>query len=150
VSTEDQAARGQSLGAQLDALRRWAAANGHIILKEFADEGVSAWDTSKVRPGLAELMLYCKSTKVDLVAVYSFDRFARDLTQNLLSRRELERVGAQVISITEPADPNVPEGRLLISILGSFAPVPESRQVPRGVRQPFEVQGKAYPAARSG
>lgn len=121
VSTEEQALHGQSLGAQTEALRRWAAANGHVVLAEFADDGVSAWDTSKVRPGLAELMIFCRHQPVDLVAVYSYDRFSRDMTQSLLARRELERVGARVVSITEPADPNAPEGRLMISILSSFA-----------------------------
>jgi site-specific DNA recombinase len=121
VSTEEQVQHGQSLGAQRDALRRWAEANGHELLAEFGDEGISAWDTSKVRPGLGELLLFCTRNPVDLVAVYSFDRFSRDLTQGLLTRRELERHGARVVSITEPADPQAPEGKLLISILGSFA-----------------------------
>jgi site-specific DNA recombinase len=121
VSTEEQATHGHSLAAQREALCRWASTHGHDLLAEFADRGISAWDTSKVRPGVADLLIFCSRHQIDLVAVYSFDRFSRDLTQGLLLRRELERHGTRVVSITEPADPDTAEGRLLISILGSFA-----------------------------
>ncbi len=121
VSTEEQAVHGQSLSAQREALTHWAETNGHVLLAEFADEGISAWDTNKLRPGLGDLLVFCRNNPVDLVAVYSFDRFSRDLTQSLLARRELEKYNTRVVSITEPADPDAPEGRLLISILGSFA-----------------------------
>jgi len=121
VSTEEQAAHGQSLEAQKRVLLKWAADNNHTVAAEFADEGISAWDTSKVRPGLLEALLYCKDHQVAMLLVYSFDRFSRDLTQSLLLRSEFKKHNCGVVSITEPADPETPSGKLMISVLGSFA-----------------------------
>lgn len=120
VSTDDQAREGQSLEAQREALLRWAAANAQVVAAEFADEGVSAWSTRQ-RAGLAEALIYCRDHKVDILAVYSIDRFSRDLQQNLLLRSEFARYGVKVVSITEAADTDSPEGRLLAGMLGGMA-----------------------------
>ena len=41
VSTDEQARHGLSIDTQLDNLREWAKQNGHTIVGEFVDAGVS-------------------------------------------------------------------------------------------------------------
>ena len=56
VSTEDQARHGLSIDTQLDNLRTWARQNGHSIVKEYVDAGVSGKKPVSKRPALSQFM----------------------------------------------------------------------------------------------
>ena len=79
---------GQDTGLQLDELRRVARARGWEVVQEFVDEGISG--TKASRPGLDALMEAARLGRVDVVAVFRFDRFARS-TKHLIEA--LERIG---------------------------------------------------------
>src|SRR6201999_4180464 len=74
--------REQSPDLQLDALRALAAQRGWEIAGEYVDRGVSG--TKAKRPELDRLMHDVHTGKVDVVAVWKFDRFARS-TQHLVT-----------------------------------------------------------------
>ena len=72
VSTSN---KGQDVGLQLDELRQIAEQRGWATHAEFCDEGISGSKDS--RPELDRMMAAARSGKLDLVAVWKFDRFAR-------------------------------------------------------------------------
>ena len=76
VSTEDQA-RGLSIDTQLDNLRAWAEAQGHTIVKEYVDPGVSARKPPTKRPALQKLL--SELDGVDLIAFTRLDRWTRNI-----------------------------------------------------------------------
>ena len=62
---------GRSVEVQRDFVRRWAAANGVRIVREFCDSGAA---TAEDRPGLVELMEEWIARRDDFEAVICFDR----------------------------------------------------------------------------
>ncbi len=103
VSTSNH---GQDVGLQLDELRAVAAQRGWQIAGEYVDEGVSGSKDS--RPALDQMMVAARTGKIDLVAVWRFDRFARS-TQHLLAALEEFRVlGVQFISLRENIETGSP------------------------------------------
>jgi len=66
---------GQDVGLQLDELRQVAAQRGWEPV-EYVDEGISG--VKDRRPALDRMMADARSGKLDVVAVWRFDRFARD------------------------------------------------------------------------
>src|SRR5829696_4682451 len=57
VSTDEQARSGYSLAQQTEALREYAAREGHEILEEVTDPGQSG--ASLARPGLDRCVISC-------------------------------------------------------------------------------------------
>ncbi len=102
VSSDRQADKGLSISGQLRALRRYCEENGHTILREFSDEGVSG--TTDRRPGFQEMIRFCKlrSAGVNAVLVWKLNRFSRERVDAAVYKRLLRRLGVKVISITEP------------------------------------------------
>ena len=76
VSTEDQA-RGLSIDTQLDNLRAWAKAQGHVIVKEYVDPGVSARKPPVKRPALQQLL--SELDGIELIAFTRLDRWTRNI-----------------------------------------------------------------------
>ena len=71
VSSEEQARGGISIDAQLDALRTWAKDNGHEIVGEYVDPGISARKAPVKRPALQRLL--ADRAGVELVAFTKLD-----------------------------------------------------------------------------
>ena len=76
VSTEDQA-RGLSIDTQLDNLRAWAVAQGHTVVKEYVDPGVSARKPPTKRPALQKLL--SELDGIELIAFTRLDRWTRNI-----------------------------------------------------------------------
>ena len=76
VSTEDQA-RGLSIDTQLDNLRAWAGAQGHTVVKEYVDPGVSARKPPTKRPALQKLL--SELDGIELIAFTRLDRWTRNI-----------------------------------------------------------------------
>lgn len=115
------AGHGQDTGLQVEALRRladqrgWAVANEHV----FVDEGVSG--AQDCRPALDRMMAEARAGKLDAVAVWKFDRFARS-TQHLLSALDdFRRAGVDFISVTEAIDTGTAIGKMVYTLLAAVA-----------------------------
>lgn len=119
VSTEDQ-----NLGpaAQLDALRRWCAANGAELVAVCEDHGVSGAAALDARPGMLAALDALAEHGAAVLLVAKRDRLARDPIVAAMVEAAAERAGARVVSAagegTEGADPTA---ILMRRIVDAFA-----------------------------
>jgi len=121
VSTEEQV-QGLSLSAQQRGIREYCAAKGWDMPEEFVDEGRSARSEAiERRPALQSLLEACERRELDVVVVYSLDRWARNLMATLQTFGLLAKAGVAFASVTESIDYTTPEGRLFVAMLGAFA-----------------------------
>jgi site-specific DNA recombinase len=119
VSSKEQI-EGTSLESQELACRECARQKGINVLRVFVGRGESAKFAD--RPELLELLDYCREHKgqIQALLVWKLDRLARNVSDHFSIKATLLKYGIQVISATEPIDPN-PEGKLLETILAGFA-----------------------------
>jgi len=119
VSTERQG-RDQTIDSQLEALRGWAAANGHELKSNhvFIDEGYSG--SRLDRPALDRLRDAAREGELDVVAVYSPDRLARRYAYQVLLLEEFRRTGCAVEFVHRPISDD-PHDQLLLQIQGAVA-----------------------------
>ena len=121
VSTEQQAASGLGLEAQLEACREHARRKGYPIVGEFTDPAISGKDSIETRPGL-QAVLAAAARRTDVVViVYSLSRLSRrqSLTWRLIDDRGDYRL--QVESASEPFDTSTPMGRAMLGMLAVWA-----------------------------
>ena len=110
---------GQDVGLQLDELRAVAQQRGWAVVGEFVDEGLSGSKDS--RPALDTMMREARSGKIDLVAVWRFDRFARS-TRHLIDALEDFRIlGVQFVSLREAVDTSTATGKMVFTFLAAIA-----------------------------
>ncbi len=122
VSTDEQASKGHGLDIQRRAITAYCKANGLALVDVLADEGVSGSNGLDDREGLAEALARIERHEADVLVVYRFDRLARKLLVQLTVIDRLEKVGARVLSTSEPDVEGSDELRELIrNILGSVA-----------------------------
>ena len=109
----------QDVELQLSELRRVAGQRNWTVLDEYVDDGVSG--TEQSRPALDRMMADARSGKIDVIAVWRFDRFARS-TQHLLSALEEFRVlGVSFVSIREQVDTTTPAGKVLFTLIAAIS-----------------------------
>lgn len=122
VSDEKQT-RGASLSDQERACRTFAERSGLKVVATYRDDGRSAWkDDLRHRPQFEQLLAAAKSPRrrFSAVIVFKLDRFARKARIYHTCRHELERVGVQLLSATEPNEQSA-AGRLSSGMLAEFA-----------------------------
>ena len=120
VSTKEQADKGYSLEAQEDDCRKFAINNGYEIDKVFVERGESA--KTQDRTELQKIIKYSIENKKDISAliVWKFDRFARNLSDQMELCKNFARLGIRVLSATENNE-DTSVGKLMRNIIGSFA-----------------------------
>ena len=114
MSTDDQKA-----DLQLHALRQLAEHRGWRVLGEFVDQGVSG--NKDRRPELDRLMKLAHQGKVDVVAVWKFDRFARSVKHLVTALDQFRAVGVDFVSTEDSIDTSTPAGRFVFHIFGAVA-----------------------------
>src|SRR5215510_7174080 len=92
VSSEEQAG-GYSIQAQLRACREWAERNGYEIIREYIEEGHSAFRNLDKREVFKELLSDAASKEhpFDLIIVHKLDRLFRDSLESSTTRAILKR-----------------------------------------------------------
>ena len=113
VSTGEQTSENQ-----LIELRRYAAARGWIVHKEFTDT-VSGSVSS--RPALDQLEQDARRRRFDLLVVWRLDRLGRNLRHLIMFLDEMTAIGVGFVSLAEAIDTSTPAGRLQLHILGAIA-----------------------------
>jgi DNA invertase Pin-like site-specific DNA recombinase len=127
VSTDRQADEGLGLEVQEAAIRSWAKASGHRIIKVCRDEGISGSNGIETRVGLAEALELLKSGESGGLVVYKLDRLARDLVLQEQLLAEIWRMGAEAFSTSGAEqgylqdDPTDPSRKLIRQVLGAVA-----------------------------
>lgn len=122
VSDEKQT-RGASLQDQERTCREFAARMGYKVVAVYRDDGKSAWkDDLRHRPQFERLLVVAKSMRRPFTAVivYKLDRFARKARIYHTCRWELECVGVQLLSASEPNESSA-AGRFGSGILAEVA-----------------------------
>lgn len=120
VSTEEQV-ENYSMGTQEEICTREAERLGYIITEAFREEGKSA-KTITGRSELIRLLEYCRKHKNTIQAVifYKTDRLSRQITDYLVIKEKLNRIGIKLISATEPFDDS-PMGKFIGNFYAGIA-----------------------------
>jgi site-specific DNA recombinase len=112
VSTESQARSGVSLEEQEQLIRERAKEDGVELIDIFCDPGRSGSTPFGDRLGGAGVLAAAES--LDVLYVWSFDRFGRTALDVLSATASLRGVGCRVVSITEDSiDDSTPDGNFM-------------------------------------
>lgn len=115
VSTEEQAQHGLSIETQLDNLRSWAKANGHSVIDEYVDAGVSARKSPAKRPELQRLL--GDLDRIELVAFTKLDRWTRNVKGYYDVQEKLDAAHVAWTAIQEDYETVTATGRFKVNIL---------------------------------
>ena len=118
VSTDAQEARG-TIGSQLALLRERVAREGHELVAEYTDEGLSGARLD--RPGLDVLRDAAEAGYFEGVWCLSADRLARMYAYQVIVLDELSRHGVTVRFHDTPQIEDDPQARLLTQVQGVIA-----------------------------
>ena len=108
---------GQDVGLQLDELQAVASQHGWRIVDEYIDEGISG--AKDMRPALDRMMEAARKGKLDVVAVWRFDRFARSTTHLLKALEEFRDLGVDFVSLRESVDTSSSVGKMVFTFLAA-------------------------------
>jgi len=118
VSTESQEQKG-TIGSQLEVLRARIAAEGHELVAEYCDDGISGARLD--RPGLDRLRDEAEAGVFEVVWCASPDRLARAYPYQVLILDELARLGVQVCFVDAPMLDDDSQLKLLTQVQGVIA-----------------------------
>ena len=122
VSTDEQATKGHGLAIQRRAIEGYCKKQGLLLVDILSDEGISGANGLDTRDGLAAALARIERHEASVLVVYRFDRLARQLLVQLTVTDRLDKVGARVLSTSEPDVDGPDELRDLIrNILASIA-----------------------------
>lgn len=107
---------GYSIEYQMDECKKYINEQGFAFEKAYIDEAVSGKSANK-RNAFFELLADVKNGLYDVVVVYKYSRFARNLLEATLYRQQIEKNGAKLISAMERIDDSTPEGRMMRNII---------------------------------
>ena len=88
-----------SIAAQLDCIIKYCQANGHEIAATYIDEAMTGTNTE--REGFINLVHGARNHQFECVVIYDISRGSRDVGDWFHFRREMQRLGIQVLSATE-------------------------------------------------
>ena len=117
VSTQGQVEDGVSLDAQRAKIEAWADLNGYEMGEVFADAGISG--TKADRAGLAAALKAVKNG--DALVVYSLSRLTRSTKHTLEISEQLDKAGADLVSLSERIDTTSAAGRMVFKMLAVLA-----------------------------
>lgn len=104
------AREGRSVDSQLAVGRQWASREEHQIVGEYRDDGISAFDVSKVRPAWQQVMDDIVARKMDVLWVWEASRASRDravwaaLIAACAEAHVLISVNGKAHDVTDPDD----------------------------------------------
>ena len=113
VSTSRQATQGSSLETQHNEIVRYAAENNIRIKCFYGDTHESAKTEGEIYKSVITAAL--SDPEINVLIVHSMDRFSRN-EEGLVARKILQDNGVYLISVTQPTDPDTPEGVLLTKL----------------------------------
>jgi site-specific DNA recombinase len=99
VSSKDQV-EGYSLDFQTEAIEKYCKEKGYRLKRIYAEEGVSGKTVSK-RDAFKQMCRDGYAGKFDVVIVWKFDRFTRDIETGVKSFFGLKNSGIKIVSLHE-------------------------------------------------
>jgi DNA invertase Pin-like site-specific DNA recombinase len=119
----------QTVDNQLLELQTHAATRQWTVAGTFRDEGVSG--SKDRRPALDRLMAEARRGKIDVICVWSLDRFGRSLAHVVTAVQELHERGVAFVSLKEGLDLSTATGRLQLHILSALGEFERARLIER-------------------
>ena len=121
VSTEEQALRGFSIEAQVDALKEYAKKNNMKIVDVYLDEGISGAKPPLKRPALKRLLEDVESGKIDMILFTKLDRWFRSVKEYFKVQDVLDNNKVEWKAIQEDYDTTTANGQMAITIFLAVA-----------------------------
>jgi DNA invertase Pin-like site-specific DNA recombinase len=119
----------QTVDNQLLELRAYVNTRQWALAGEFQDEGVSG--STDRRPALDRLMAEARRGRIDVICVWSLDRFGRSLAHVVTAVQELHERGVAFVSLKEGLDLSTAAGRLQLHILSALGEFERARLIER-------------------
>lgn len=133
VSSDKQVKEGDSISAQLDALRKYIRKYSYECVGEFVDDGISG--TKYDRDEFQKMLDMVEDGKIDIILVTKMDRLHRSLRNFLNMQDVLDRNHCHWKAIWEPSyDTTTPQGRMIVNTMMNLAQF-EAEQTGERVRQ---------------
>lgn len=120
VSSDDQAKR-ETIKSQEEYAKKYIDLHEIKDVEWYKDDGVSGALPLASRPAGAKLLEDAQNGKIEYVLFYAMSRFGRSSRIILNAIYDLEQLGVQIKSMTEPLDTATPSGRLIITMMAGFA-----------------------------
>jgi site-specific DNA recombinase len=122
VSTDEQAAQGVSMDAQIERILQWAEVRGfpRESVRVYRDDGLSGGRMDN-RPGLARAMDAACEARGSKLAAYSLSRISRDVGDTLAIGRRLDKAGVELVSLTESFNRETASGEMQSLIVSMFS-----------------------------
>jgi DNA invertase Pin-like site-specific DNA recombinase len=95
---------GDGFDRQRDKINKWAKSNGHVIEREFLEEGISGTTEEANRPALTEMVQCAVTSGVRVIVVERADRLSRDLIVSELLLRKWQKIGIQAFDAESGTD----------------------------------------------
>ena len=143
VSTENQEQEGTSLDSQLEACLKKAKELGYETNEDYSVLETFSGLTLD-RPKLSQLRQWVRDKEVEVVIAYALDRLSRDPVHIIILQDELEKIGVELILVTETLDSS-DMGKLITHIKGYAAKLEAEKireRTMRGKRTRVEKNGK--------
>jgi DNA invertase Pin-like site-specific DNA recombinase len=111
----------QNSDNQLHELERISALRDWTIVATYRDDGISGAKGRDGRPALDQMLKAATRREFDLIAVWSIDRLGRSLSDLISTVNNLHTQGVDIFFAQQAIDTTTPSGKLLFSVMGSFA-----------------------------
>ena len=118
VSTQEQAERGASLGAQKDYLGRWSKEEDLNLVQIYEDDASGA---TLSRPGLQSMLRRISKGEIQVVLVVHDDRLSRNTLDREKLRKWFQERGIQLRCGNIGVDITSPEGEMMFTTMGGLA-----------------------------
>lgn len=138
VSTDRQAKEGDSIQAQLSALKEYCEKNNYDVAGIYIDDGVSGTLLNE-RDELQHLLEDVRQKKIDILLFTKLDRYFRNLKHYLNTQEVLDKFNVPWRAIWEHYETQTPQGRLMVSQMLSFAQF-EAEQTGQRINQVFNYK----------
>lgn len=96
-------------------LARMSQQSGRLWRVVETQEDLDVSCRSFAREGIQRLMALMREGAITTILTYEYDRVGRNLEQALKHLREVEQVGGQVVSVSEPSDASTAIGHFMRS-----------------------------------
>ncbi|MGK7251001.1 recombinase family protein [Acinetobacter oleivorans] len=114
VSTDKQAEEGISIDAQIAKIQAWASLNDYELIHVYSDEGISGASLNK-REGMLQALNRVKKGMAFIC--YSLSRISRDTIDTIQISRQIEKAGADLVSLSEKIDTTGASGKMIFNML---------------------------------
>lgn len=110
-----------SVERQIRELTEVAANNKWQIVETYIDHGISGAKGKDGRPALKQMMEDSIKRKFELVMISSIDRLGRSLQHLIEIVNDLQAKSVDLFILAQSIDTTIPSGKLLFSMVASFA-----------------------------